>query len=192
MTDEPETKSTLKTAYEHRNWFEETAVKVIAVVATAGLAALLRASGTFFHNPGFLPSGVVVRWQSPLIWTFSICQAVLASTQIYYMPFMSWRLWRLSREGNVVVVTRRHIRRIVLSWSLLAFTAGVDHLLGLISIWHPAWWLAAFTRILLTVCVLGTAISLGRTYRELTTQAAIRRILMEREQQRGAWGSPPV
>jgi hypothetical protein len=184
VTDKLDTKSTLQTAYDHRTWFEETVVKVIAVVGTAGLAALLRATGTFFHNPGFLPSGVVVRWQSPLIWTFSICQAVLASTQIYYLPFMSWRLWRLSTEGNVVV-TRRHIRRIVLSWTLLALAAGMDHLLGLIGIWHPAWWLAAFTRILLTLGVLGTAISLSRTYRELTTQAVIHRILMEREQPRG-------
>ena len=109
------------------------------------------AIAAFFNSAGFMPHGYCFRWSPGLIWTYVGSDAMIALSY-YSIPVALWIFAR---------------RRVVLpfSWlflmcALFILACGTTHLIAILDIWQPLYWLDASLKVVTAGVSVGTAIAL--------------------------------
>jgi two-component system, NarL family, sensor histidine kinase UhpB len=103
----------------------------------------------FFRSTGFMPHGYCFHWSSGLLWTYVGSDAVIAFSY-YSIPIALWTF------------TRRRID-LPFSWLFLMFAlfilaCGTTHLIAILDIWQPEYWLDAGVKTITAMASLSTAI----------------------------------
>jgi PAS domain S-box-containing protein len=86
----------------------------------------------FFISAGFEPHGHCFLWQRPLLWLYVVSDSVIALS--YYMIPLA------------LVEFVRKRQDLAFNWMFLMFSAfifacGTTHVMGVVTLWHPAYWL---------------------------------------------------
>lgn len=107
----------------------------------------------FFGVKSFIPHGYCLSWSSVLLWLHVISDAVI-TVSYYFIPLI------------IVKFIRQH-QDIPYSWLILMSCAfiiacGTTHLLSIITIWLPVYWLEGFIKVLTAIISLITAIAMLR------------------------------
>lgn len=103
----------------------------------------------FFAASGFVPHGYCLQWSPGLIWSYVIADAVIALSY-YSIPVALW-----------IFVRRR--TDLPFSWLFLMFAVfilacGTTHLISILDIWQPVYWLDASVKTLTAAASLATAV----------------------------------
>ena len=106
------------------------------------------AIATLFTSAGFVPHGYCLQWSPGLIWTYVGSDAVIALSY-YSIPIALWTFAR---------------RRVELpfSWLFLMFAVfilacGTTHLMAILDIWQPVYWLDAGVKSITAIASIATA-----------------------------------
>jgi diguanylate cyclase (GGDEF)-like protein/PAS domain S-box-containing protein len=105
----------------------------------------------WFNNNGFLPHGHCYLWEPELLWTFVISDSIIALAY-FSIPF-----------GLMYFVNKRsdlQFNWVFKLFSVFIFACGMTHLLDVWTIWHPDYWLHAFTKVITATASLLSAILL--------------------------------
>jgi len=137
----------------------------------------------WLNTSGFMPHGYCISWRPSLLWQFVIADALTAAS--YY-----------SIPAALVVFVRRR-RDMSFSWVALMFSAfifacGTTHLIGVVTLWYPIYWVDAGARTVTAIVSVITAVMLWillpkalRIPSAAQLQAVVRRLeqeISEREQ----------
>ncbi|NLP64601.1 sensor histidine kinase [Paraburkholderia sacchari] len=102
----------------------------------------------FLATSDFIPHGYCLHWSLPLIWTYVGSDAVIALSY-YSIPVVLWSFARRRTD-------------LPFSWLFLMFAVfilacGTTHLLAIVDIWHPVYWLDAGVKTVTALASLATA-----------------------------------
>lgn len=107
----------------------------------------------WFSTEGFVPHGHGYQWTPELLWTYVVSDAGIALAS-----------FALSL-GLVDLVRRRRDLRfnwVFLLVSAFIFAVGITHLIEILTIWTPAYWLDAASRIVTAAIAILTAVMLWK------------------------------
>lgn len=97
----------------------------------------------------YLPQGYCYLWQTNLIAIHIISDILIAST--YYCISLLISYFTCQRKNNP-------FQSIFLSFSICIFACGTNHLINVWTIWNPNYWLLSWTKVLIALISLYTAI----------------------------------
>ncbi|KVN07976.1 MULTISPECIES: PAS domain S-box protein [unclassified Burkholderia] len=105
----------------------------------------------FFGSTGFMPHGYCFHWSSGLLWTYVGSDAVIALSY-YSIPVALWTFTRRRAE-------------LPFSWAFLMFASfilacGTTHLIAILNIWQPEYWLDAGVKTITAIASLSTAVAI--------------------------------
>jgi diguanylate cyclase (GGDEF)-like protein len=123
---------------------------MLQVSSTPG-AARLADLYSLFGPSGFLPHGYCLSWSPQLVWTMVISDAVITASY-YSIPIALVYFVRRNRDLR--------FDWIFLMFSAFIFACGTTHLIAILNIWRPAYWLDAWVKLATALISLGTAIFL--------------------------------
>jgi PAS domain S-box-containing protein len=103
-------------------------------------------------STAFMPHGHCYLWKSPLVWENVIADSVI------------WLAYTAIPVAIICLILRK-IGKIPYNWVFWSFATfivacGITHLLEVITIWHPYYWLAAHIKVLTAMASITTAIAL--------------------------------
>lgn len=108
------------------------------------------ALSTIFQYEKFMPHGYCLLWQPDLVWTYVISD--LAITIAYYsIPLMILYMVRRNRQSIP-------FRWVYMLFALFIFLCGTTHLLDIITLWYPMYYLQGVVKALTAAASLVTAI----------------------------------
>jgi PAS domain S-box-containing protein len=144
----------------------------------------------FFASAGFEPHGHCFLWQKSLLWLYILSDSVIALS--YYMIPLALVQFVRKREDLA-------FNWMFLMFSAFIFACGTTHVMGVITLWQPAYWLDAgikaftaamsFVTALMLWPLIPRALSLPRASqleainRKLEEQSAEREIVVEQLKQ---------
>lgn len=105
-----------------------------------------------FGSPGFMPHGHCYLWQSSLIWLHVLSDAVIAASYMS-IPLMLGYFVRRRRDLPFSNLFRAFAAFIV--------TCGMTHVLEILTLWTPVYWLSGGVKALTAVASLVTAAMLA-------------------------------
>jgi signal transduction histidine kinase len=108
---------------------------------------------SIFSSDGFMPHGMCYMWQPGVIWLHVVSDALIALAY-YSIPI------------TLVYFVRRR-RELEFSWIYLCFAVfivacGTTHLMEILNIWHPVYWLSGIIKAITAIVSVVTAILLVR------------------------------
>lgn len=145
---------------------------------------------TLLNVNQFIPHGLCFRWDPYLLWTLVISDGLIA------LSYYSIPLALILAVGKR---TNDRIKWIILMFSAFIFACGTTHLVHIITIWYPNYWLDAGVKVATAIISAATAIALwpiarhARAYVEVqqkeaedlsVTNSRLRRTLSGIEQER--------
>ncbi|WP_239511277.1 PAS domain S-box protein [Burkholderia sp. JP2-270] len=103
----------------------------------------------FFVASGFAPHGYCLQWSPGLIWTYVVADAIIALSY-YSIPVALW-------------IFARRRTDLPFSWLFLMFAVfilacGTTHLISILDIWQPVYWLDASVKTITAAASLATAV----------------------------------
>lgn len=110
----------------------------------AGLAGL-------FDQAGFLPHGYCLSWSPELLWTMVAADAVIVLS--YYSIPLALLYFVFKRKDL-------QFHWMFVLFSVFIFACGTTHLVSIVNIWKPAYWLDAMLKSITAVVSMATAIFL--------------------------------
>ncbi len=101
----------------------------------------------------FMPHGHCYLWQPQLLWMFILSDSVIAISYFTIpLAFIYLIKKRIDLEFNWVFIM----------FSLFIFACGTTHLISIVTIWHPLYWLDASVKSITAIASLATAVMLWR------------------------------
>lgn len=121
--------------------------------------------------PAFMPHGHCYLWVPGILWLEVIAGMVIALAY-YSIPLTLLRL----------MTGRRDIpyRRVFLVFGMFITACGTGHLIDILTIWHPLYWLKAYWNGLTAAVSIATALLLWRLMPRLLTAGTIEEVLQRR------------
>lgn len=107
----------------------------------------------WFSTEGFMPQGHGYLWTPELLWSYVISDAAIGLSY-YSIPLALLTLVRKRRDLR--------FNWIFVMFSAFIFACGTTHFIAIWTIWHPAYRLDAFARIVTAVVSVLTAVMLWR------------------------------
>ncbi|SDE49565.1 sensor histidine kinase [Paraburkholderia lycopersici] len=102
----------------------------------------------FLATSDFIPHGYCLHWSPPLIWTYVGSDAVIALSY-YSIPVALWTFAR--RRADLP------FGWLFLMFAVFILACGTTHLLSIVDIWHPLYWLDAGVKTVTALASLVTA-----------------------------------
>jgi PAS domain S-box-containing protein len=126
-------------------------------------------------STAFLPHGFCYDWDPRLVWTHVIADLVIAVSYLAISTTLAWLVYRCRGE-------------IPFSWILVAFgtfiiACGGTHLVEVITLWKPYYWLSANIKIVTAIASLTTAIALPPLVPHIVALLRTARLSEERRRQ---------
>jgi diguanylate cyclase (GGDEF)-like protein len=106
-----------------------------------------------FSGANLIPHGYCISWNPSLLWTFVLSDSLIAASY-FSIPFA---LWYFARKRPDIPQ-----RWLMLLFGMFIIACGITHLLDVMNIWSPIYWVNALSRIVTAGLSLGTAIILWR------------------------------
>lgn len=106
---------------------------------------------SLFSTVGLIPHGYCINWTPALLWTYIVSDALIVLAY-FSIPFaLAYFVWR-----------RRDLkfRRLFLMLGAFILACGIGHLLSIILLWYPVYWLDAAIKATTAAISIATAISL--------------------------------
>lgn len=105
-----------------------------------------------FSSPGFMPHGHCYLWQGDLVRLHVVSDAVIAAAYMSIPLMLSYFVQR-----------RRDLPFSALFWAFAAFiiSCGMTHVLEIVTLWEPLYWLSGSVKAITAVASLTTAVMLG-------------------------------
>ena len=107
------------------------------------------AIAAWFNSSGFIPHGYCLHWSPGLIWTYVGSDAVIALSY-YSIPIA---LWTFARRR-----TELPFSWLFFMFALFILACGTTHLIAILVIWQPVYWLDAGIKSLTALASLITAV----------------------------------
>jgi diguanylate cyclase (GGDEF)-like protein len=104
-----------------------------------------------FSQSGFLPHGYCLSWSPGLLWTMVISDVAIALA--YYSIPMALLMF-LRRRRNI------QFHWMFLLFGIFIFACGTTHIIAVLNIWQPAYWLDAVAKLITALVSVATAIFL--------------------------------
>jgi signal transduction histidine kinase len=106
-----------------------------------------------FSSDGFMPHGCCYSWNPSVIWLHVLSDACIALAY-YSIPL-------------TLVYFVRHRRDLVFDWIFLCFAVfivacGTTHVMEIVNIWHPVYWLSGIVKAITALTSIVTAVLLVR------------------------------
>ncbi len=104
-----------------------------------------------FSSSGFMPHGHCLLWKPPAVWLHAISDSLI-TTAYYSIPM-------------ILLYFVRKRRDLTFQWVFLMFGAsifgcGTTHLMGIWTLWAPAYWLDGAIKAITALLSLATAVAL--------------------------------
>ena len=133
------------------------------------VAGLLRS----LFSANFLPHGTCYLWNRPLVWLH------LTSDVLIWLSY-------IAISGTLVYLERRMRKDIPFQWVFLAFGAfivacGFTHLMEVIVLWKPVYWLSGSVKVVTAIASVGTAIALPSLVPKIIAMIQTAKVSDERE-----------
>lgn len=109
----------------------------------------MNAIAGWFTSAGFMPHGYCFQWSPGLLWTYVGADAVIALAY-YSIPIA---LWTFSRRR-----TELPFSWLFLMFAMFILACGTTHLIAILDIWQPEYWLDASVKTITALASLATAI----------------------------------
>jgi len=106
---------------------------------------------TIFSTNGLMPHGFCINWTPALLWSYVVADALIVLSY-YSIPFaLAWFVWK-----------RKDLkfRWIYLMFGAFIFACGTTHLMSIVLLWHPLYWLDAALKATTATISIITAASL--------------------------------
>lgn len=106
-------------------------------------------NGAMF-NEQFVPKGFCFLWRPELVWLHALSDLTIA-------------LAYFAIPATILIILRMHKKKLPFSWVLgmfavFIFFCGLTHILGLISIWQPMYYIEGFVKIITAAVSIATAL----------------------------------
>ncbi len=108
---------------------------------------------------GFMPHGACYLWSPGLLWTMVLSDLVIVAAY-YSIPASLIAVVRMRRELS--------FNWIVLMFGAFIFACGTTHLLSILTVWQPAYWLEAGVKIVTAAISIATAVALWPIVRRVS------------------------
>ncbi len=132
----------------------------------------------WFNIDAFMPHGHCFLWNPGLLWSMVLGNAIIA---LSYFSIPIALLVTMRRQQS------RQIRWIFVMFSAFIFACGMTHVISIVTIWYPDYYLEAVVMVLTAVVSATTAIALwpivGRARAYVTNQEITNEILMSTNEQ---------
>jgi PAS domain S-box-containing protein len=112
---------------------------------------MLTALSQLFSAQNYIPHGVCLLWQPGLLWLDVLSDAVIAAAY-YSIPV-----------ALIYFVSRRHdlaFRGIFVLTGLFILACGTTHVMGVVTLWYPAYWTDGLIRFYTALVSIGTAFAM--------------------------------
>jgi diguanylate cyclase (GGDEF)-like protein/PAS domain S-box-containing protein len=106
-----------------------------------------------FNLSGLAPHGFCLQWNPVLLWTLVGSDSIIAISY-FSIPFAIW--FFAHKRPDV------RNRGLLVLFGLFIITCGITHLLDVVTIWYPDYWIAAFAKVATAAFSLVTAIIIWR------------------------------
>ena len=106
-----------------------------------------------FNLTGLAPHGFCIKWNPVLLWTLVGSDALIAISY-FSIPFAIW--FFAHKRPDV----RNH--GLLVLFGLFIIACGITHLLDVVTIWYPNYWIAAFAKVATAAFSLVTAVIIWR------------------------------
>src|SRR5690242_6190049 len=113
---------------------------------------MLETIGTFFSDTDFMPHGHCYLWNPFLLWTMAGSDTLIA---VAYFT-ISILLIFLVKKANIP------FERVFLAFGIFISACGAGHLIDLLTLWYPFYWVTAAVRVVTATASVLTAVFLFR------------------------------
>ena len=114
----------------------------------------------FYNIDNFMPHGHCFYWIPELLWTLVISDSVIVLSY-YAIPFMI-----IYSIRNRLKNSRKEVKIILVMFSVFILACGTTHLIGIINIWHPDYYLSAIAKSITAIVSFLTAVLLIPTVKK--------------------------
>src|SRR3984893_8488015 len=101
----------------------------------------------------YIPHGVCLLWQPGLLWLHVLSDATIA---IAYFTIPFALVYLISRREDLA------FRGIFLLSGAFILACGTTHVMGVVTLWYPAYWLDGMVKLFTAVISIGTAVAMWR------------------------------
>ena len=125
--------------------------------------------GHLFSSEGFMPHGMCIAWTPRLLWTMVGSDLVIA---LSYYSIPAALLYATRHRRN------QHMNIVLLMFAAFIFACGTTHLINILTVWYPKYWLDATAKVITATISAGTAVALwpivgrAKSYLDEQDQAA--------------------
>lgn len=106
-----------------------------------------------FNLTGLVPHGFCLKWNPLLLWTLVGSDSLIAASY-FSIPVA---IWVFSQKRSDI-----HNRWLFILFGLFIVACGITHLLDVVTIWQPNYWMNAVAKAMTAVLSLGTAVIIWR------------------------------
>lgn len=106
---------------------------------------------------GFLPHGHCFYWLPSLLWMFVLSDGGIALAY-FLIPLGIYKVIKLSNLKH-----NKQVVRVFYLFAAFIFACGTTHLLKIVTIWEPIYWVSAYVNILTAIVSLSATVILFRT-----------------------------
>ena len=115
-------------------------------------------------HSAFMPHGICYLWKPELVWLHAVSDAVIALAYYAIPPALIYLVYRARREARALGMPGP-ARGLPYEWVYLAFglfivACGTTHVMGVINVWHPSYWLSGGVKVVTALASVATAIAL--------------------------------
>lgn len=105
----------------------------------------------WFSPQGFMPHGQCYLWEQNLLWLHAIADSLI-SLAYFSIPLLL--IYFIRQRQDVP------FKRVFALFSLFIISCGLTHLMGVWTLWHPAYWLSGWLKVVTALVSLYTAVEL--------------------------------
>ncbi len=109
----------------------------------------MNAMSDLFISAGFMPHGYCFHWSPGLLWSYVVSDGVIALSY-YSIPVALWTFVRRR--------TDLPFSWLFLMFAVFIFACGTTHLIAILNIWQPDYWLDAAAKTLTAIVSFATAV----------------------------------
>jgi PAS domain S-box-containing protein len=106
-----------------------------------------------FSQQDFIPHGFCLLWEPQLLWLHLISDSVIAIAY-YTIPFAL--IYFISKRQDLA------FRGIFALTGAFILACGTTHVMGVLTLWYPAYWLDGMVKLFTAVISIGTAVAMWR------------------------------
>lgn len=110
-----------------------------------------------------MPHGMCYLWRPGLLWLHVLSDSLVAASYFAIPPVLIYLVVRARRElkdGEVMGLEGLPFDRVFVAFGLFIVACGTTHLLGVVTVWKPVYWISGSAKALTAIASVATAVAL--------------------------------